>query len=235
MYTNDDYFKHESYGYGYSESQADWQAQVDIDEISDRFNHFLKWQGCEQTRYSDWYYSCQCHGLDAGPTGYSDWWNLRPTKIEPSDMQWWCDYDFMRCWQRHYYRLCWIADAMERYECERDNLEYTDDFESIDDDAFNYLYNLYDRLYTTFLDMYEEAYSDAIEELCHTAQKLMEDVCDYAYSDEAAEEWCEFKNSELEYQEEQERIRKAKEADERRERDFENMAGMTATSDSYTA
>lgn len=84
------------------------------------------------------------------------------------------------------------------------------------------------------MDMYEEAYSDAIEELCHTAERLFNDVCDYAYSDEAAEEWCKFQNAELEYQEEQERIRKTKEADERRERDFENMVGMTATDDSYT-
>ena len=213
MFTKADYFGQIDYGCGYRESEADWRAQTDVDEISAQLDRVLKWQGCEMTRYSEWYYSHQCHGLDAGPTGYNSWWNLRPCKVEPGDMQMWCDYDFMRSWQRRYYRLHWLADTMERYEFEREDLDYRD----IDDEAFDYLYNLYDRLYTHVMDAYEEAYEEAIEDLCHTAEKLMEDCCDYAYSDEAAEEWCKFKNDEEEWEHRQQA-----------ERDFEDMVGLTA-------
>lgn len=222
MFTTDDYFKHHDYGYGYHESEADFRAQQDIDEISEQFNRILKWQGCEQTRHSEWYYSCQCNGIDAGPIGYSDWCSLRPTKVEPSDMQMWCDYDFMWSWQRRYYRLKWLADQMERYEDARNNLEY--DFDDLDDDVFNQLYDRYDRTYGFYMDAYTEAYEEAVGDLCHTAEKLMNDSCDYAYSDEAANEWVEYRNGEEEWEREQQRIL-----------DFENMAGQTAAYEDYAA
>lgn len=233
MYTKDDYFGHNIYGYGLSDSEADFRAQLDIDEIDAQFNRILKWQGCEQTRHSEWSYSCQCHGIDAGPTGYSDWCDLRPTKVEPSDMQMWCDYDFMWSWQRRYYRLQWLADQMERYEDARNNLEY--DFDDLDDEVFNLLYDRFDRFYGICIDAYTEAYEEAIEELCHVAQKLMSDSCDWAYSDEAAEEWVKEMNAEEEWRQEQERIRREKERKEQHERDFEGMVGQAAAFAAYEA
>ena len=181
-------------------SIADYQAQDRIDELSDAFDKFLKEIGCRRTRDSEWYYACPHSGIHAEP-------NCEVLYLEPEFVEGWpsglyCDEDFKRVWNKYQPQLHDLWAWVDRNECHLQDAPY--------DYYGGYIkrsHRDFDRKWDIAYAEYEKRLYAVLEELCDAYEKLLETECDYAYSEEAAEDWVEA-NEWLEDAEQETKVRR---------------------------
>lgn len=193
MATIDDYFR--SGGEGWCPSVADDTAQTDINFIDHEFVKVLEALGLKKSRNSEWAYGCQCRGVVCEPDlgKYNDCSILSVEPIDPDELsEDECYGCFREVYERHQPRMKavydWIVRADEHLsdapDCYRPypGLGLCWDYAKKRDRIMN------DRR-DAMLGEYESLVEKLCEELASECQKLFEDACEYAYSDEAAREW----------------------------------------------
>lgn len=188
MATTSDYFAHSAVYCG--PSIADMEAQDRIDEVSERFDEFLREIDCKRTPNSEWYYGIQHSGIHAT----WDAWELRyfePVEVDNDFESLYCDHVFIETWNRHVPRLRAIYEWLDRHEYH------------LNDAPYEYVSSLRtctyvkrrdrrdDRRWDIVYAEYERGIEAALDELCDEYERLLEEECDYAYSDEAARDWAE--------------------------------------------
>lgn len=137
----------------------DNQIESLCNDIYDSLERFMDMQGLHQTRWSDYSYGCQCHGLELAP----DSEDHNPIPYVEKQVQTWSDYAILEPWNKHFDRLVELADV-------RDNAEDDDDY--------------YDALYD-----YLEELDATLYDICRSIERYICDVYDDAYDDSAFAEF----------------------------------------------
>lgn len=137
----------------------DNQIECLCNDICESLDRFMAVQGLHQTRWSDYSYGCQCHGLELAPD--SD--DHTPIQYGEDTVQMWSDYAIVEPWNRHFDHLVTLADA-------RDNAE--------SDDAYN-----------DACEDYLDALDVALFDVCRSIEGYIRDVYDAAYDDSAFDEF----------------------------------------------
>lgn len=193
MATREDYFR--SGGSAWCPSVADDEAQFCVNEIDNEFEKCLKILGLRKAWNSEWSYGCQCRGVvcEADLGKYNDCSILGVEPIDPDELDGDCySIEFREVYERFQPRMKAMYDWIERVDihlqdapdCYRayPGLGMCWDFAKKRDRKPN------DRM-DVMIDEYTVFVEKLCEELASTCQRLFEDACDYAYSDEAADEW----------------------------------------------
>ena len=181
MYNTDDYFVYNSW-----DSPASQAAQEATDYIWDDFKAFLEAAHMGMTSDSEWSYSCQCNGIEVYA---NDHWNMRdvPQIDEVSSDE--CDEE---CWldvySRHYPRIKAVFEWIER------TWEHLEDCPTYEYGFFEWSYvHRRDEIKSERLGRVIEVYKGLVDDLCDEiaseCTRRLNAACDYAYSQEAAEEW----------------------------------------------
>lgn len=185
LVTTDDYFA----PMGYGDSVCGILCQDRINELSEAFDEFLSDIRCKRTPDSEWYYSSQHSGIHAT----WDAWEL--IYFEPDEAEWKGElitkpvYD---AWNDRVPRMRAIKEWLDRHEYHLQDapFEWYGDF-------IKRRHRRDERRWDVMVEAYENAIDEALEEVCHEYEKLLESECDYYYSDEGAEDWVRFQNEEV--------------------------------------
>lgn len=163
-------------------SIADYQAQDRIDELSNAFDKFLKEIGCRRTRNSEWYYACPHSGIHAEPN--CEVLYLEPEFVEGYPSGLYCDEDFKRVWNGHQPQLHDLWVWLDRNECHLQEApyEYYGGYVKRSHRNFDWKWQI-------AYEEYEKRLYATLEELCDAYENLLDTECEYAYSEEAAEDW----------------------------------------------
>jgi len=214
MYTKDDYFERAfSPSYGYCESACDIQQQEDIDYLSKEFDEFLSSIGCHRTFNSEWYYNSPHSGIHAETNSDTCYYDPRECDNNCIASSW------REFWNGHVGRMKAIHEFLEKREAHLNEAPYLfyKGYEKKRDLRYQKEFDIAQSVYEQFIE-------DTLEEICDMYEKDLYDACEWCESDEAAQQWVDAQNDIEMWV-----------ARQKAERDFENMVGLTAASDSYTA
>lgn len=133
----------------------DMDIDSDLEDIYDSLDRFMDMQGLHQTRWSDYSYGCQCHGLELAP----DSEDHTPIPYDEKQVKIWSDYAILEPWNKHFNRLIELADV-------RDNAENDDDYYDAQSD-------------------YLEELDATLYDICRSIERYIQDAYDAAYDDSA--------------------------------------------------
>lgn len=190
MATINDYF--EIIG---GESLASITADSYIREVGYEFNEVLKTLGLKESWDSEWYYCYQCRGIVCQPDlgRYNDASIMSVEPVDPSEIPEDEYYgDFREVYERFQPRMKAMYDWVERADIHLNEAP----------DCYRYYEGLgmcwdfakkRDRKINDRRDSMIAEYTCLVDKLCKEIaakyEEILTDVCDYAYSDESAQEW----------------------------------------------
>lgn len=170
-------------------SVAGVEAQSAIDNISADFDLFLKDINCKKTWGSEWYWGRQHDGIHAVIDDDRIYELMNAYEIvyfEPQMPDMGEVADYKDEWARHYPRMHALWEWLDRNQYHLQHAEY---------DWYEFggykhrKYNTFDKRWHAMRDEYEREVTQALEDVCKAYENELEAACEYAYSNEAAEEW----------------------------------------------
>lgn len=208
MYTIDDYFDYTS-----GDSPCGIQQQEDIDYLSKEFDDFLSSIGCQRTFNSEWYYNSPHSGIHAVTNSDTVYYDPRECDEECVASNW------REFWNARVGRMKAIHEFLEKREAHLNEAPYywCKGYARRRDLRYQNEFDVAQSAYVEFIE-------DTLEEICGMYESDLYDACEWCESDEAAQRWVDAQNDIEMYM-----------ARKNAERNFENMVGTTATSDSYMA
>ncbi len=159
-------------------SIADEEAGWATTWVWDEFNSFLKAINCGMTPNSEWRYSCQCSGVCAGING--EYLYFEPVMPGENEYPEW----MLEPWRKAYPRMMAIWEWLDKARNHVDNAPY-DWYFGFEKRRDRVMANRMDAV----LEAYEEFVDEVLNELCAECESQLNDAYEYAYSEEAAEEW----------------------------------------------
>ena len=202
IWTKEDYFTY----HGHTNTAGE-VAQDYINEIWGSFNRFIKTIGMEMTANSEWYYSIPHDGIHL--VTKNNWYAHDVPEVKDlydyESSTWcaneyepdvWCDYEWLDVYDKHYPRIKTVSKWLRRtYRHLLDSptryygffqWSYARRSDEVMSDRRERVLKVYKGLVKNFCD-----------DLARTCAKTLESACDYAYSDEAAQEWADSRNEDL--------------------------------------
>lgn len=158
-----------------------------IELLSEAFDKFLKEEvGAKRTWDSEWCYEAPCSGIHARP----DTLDVLYFDPEPAEHRGeLLTKPIYDAWNERVPRLKAMKEWLDRHEYHLQDAPF-----EFYGDYIKRRHRRDDKRWDIMYAAYEEAVDDALDAVCHEYEQLLEDECDYFYSDEAAEEWAKWQN-----------------------------------------